>query len=294
MGLNLDARVPQATISLGGLESGSLRQLAEAVLALSDPPDEAAPVEAGDASIPTQQPGPAIVLLGSDLAAYLEEKTSGNPLFLEQLVQHLKANRLLRKQKGACSMTQSALDEVPASINAVLLSWLDRLEGRLAAGVQTASVLGGEFELPVLQYMYPSEDGLQRLVEQAVHNQIWAATPDKRLLFRQALLRDVAYEMQPLERLKNLHAQAVSAIESLHGHDLEPQYTALADHAALAQIHPQALRYAHLAGDYAAERFANQQAIQHYLQALQSAAALAPAGTLPERQALELPWASCC
>jgi class 3 adenylate cyclase/tetratricopeptide (TPR) repeat protein len=274
IGLNLEARVPQATVYLGGLKNEALRDLAQAVLAQDEQPAD-------------EQPQPVnTAQLGGELAAYLEEKTSGNPLFLEQLVRHLKANRLLQQRDHAWVMTQSGLDEVPASINAVLLAWLDRLENRLAAGIQTASVLGGEFELPLLQQMIPAEDDLQSLVEMAVVNQIWAQTSEKRLLFRQSLLRDVAYEMQPLERLQHLHAQAVAAIEAVHQHDLGPQYAALAYHAGQAQEHRLALDYARRAAEFAAERFANQQAIQHYLQALQSAAALDPQETLAERQAL--------
>jgi tetratricopeptide (TPR) repeat protein len=117
---------------------------------------------------------------------------------------------------------------------------------------------------------------------------IWLALSDLRYLFRHTLMRDAAYDMQLQARLRELHALAGWAIELVYAADLGPHCADLAYHYRQAEDFEQAFLYARLAGDYAAARFANQQAISHFNQALQSAAHLDPADTTRQRQEIYL------
>src|SRR5262249_19767056 len=153
--------------------------------------------------------------LGSDLddqfLALLVEKTNGNPFFIEQLVLDLRERGLLTLyEKYAISQPFTA--EVPPSINAVLIARLDRLAVPIKAVIQTAAVLGQEFEMPVLSQMLKDDDRLPGTVKQAEAAAIWTALSESRYLFRHTLLRDAAYEMQLRTRLRELHRLAATAI----------------------------------------------------------------------------------
>src|SRR5207237_7934605 len=86
--------------------------------------------------------------------------------------------------------------EVPTSINSVLIARLDRLTAHVKAVVQTASVLGQEFEVHILSEMLRNDDTLLEKVKQVESQAIWSALNELRYLFRHALLRDAAYDMQ--------------------------------------------------------------------------------------------------
>src|SRR5205823_158141 len=65
------------------------------------------------------------------VAAFLADKTSGNPFFVEQLALDLRERGLLdrRTRNGATVIgftDQSSIGEVPQGINAVLVARLDR------------------------------------------------------------------------------------------------------------------------------------------------------------------------
>jgi len=90
---------------------------------------------------------------------------------------------------------------------------------------------------------------------------------EMRYLFRHTLMRDAAYNMQLQARLRELHALAGEAIEQVYAADPGPHYADLAYHYGKAQNSEQEFRYAKLAGERAAARFANQEAIGHFNQA---------------------------
>jgi predicted ATPase len=158
------------------------------------------------------------------LAAFLAEKTEGNPFFAEQLALDLRERGLLACQEiEGRGLTydldlshQSAAEEVPVSINAVLVARLDRLAAQVKAVVQTAAVLGHEFEVRVLTEMLQGDRNLADKVKQAEAQSIWSPLSEIRYLFKHTLLRDAAYDMQLLERLRELHRMAGTTIEMLY------------------------------------------------------------------------------
>ncbi|HET90441.1 MAG TPA: adenylate/guanylate cyclase domain-containing protein, partial [Chloroflexi bacterium] len=230
--------------------------------------------------------------IADDLADFLIEKTNGNPLFVEQLALDMRERGVIRLggEDSAWRVESDRLEmeEVPVSINAVLIARLDRLAAQVKAVVQTAAVLGREFEVQVLSQMLRDDAELPVKVQQAEVEMIWLALSDLRYLFRHTLMRDAAYDMQLQARLRELHALAGWAIELVYAADLGPHCADLAYHYRQAEDFEQAFLYARLAGEYAAARFANQQAIAHLNQALESAAHLDPANTARQRQEIYL------
>lgn len=228
----------------------------------------------------------AQVLTGSisdDLIEFLADKTGGNPFFIEQLVLDLRERGMLRQDAGgAWHLTRTELAEVPATISAVLIARLDRLAAQVRAVVQTASILGLEFEIRVLSQILRNDQQLPLKVRQAEVQAIWLAMSEIRYMFRHVLLRDAAYEMQLQARLRTLHGLAGAALEQVYAADLVPYAGDLTYHYGRAQNIPKERHFARLAGEQAAARFANGEAATYFSRALE----LTPASDLIERYTL--------
>jgi class 3 adenylate cyclase/tetratricopeptide (TPR) repeat protein len=253
--VRLDGDVAPAQISLGALDDDGMRALAAQLLG--------GPIDDG-------------------LAAVLVEKTSANPFFVEQLLLDLRERRALtRDEQGRWQAARAALEAVPDSINGVLVARLDRLAGQVKAVVQTASVLGNEFEVRVLSLMLRDSPELDEVVRQAEADAIWLALSEIRYIFRHGLLRDAAYDMQLRSRLRQLHVLAAEALEQLYADDLDAHAADLAYHYNRAEQAARELRFAHMAGEYAAAQFANAEALGHLSRALELTEAQNLAGRYP-------------
>lgn len=237
--------VPQQELSLANLTIDGVRTYAEEIL-----------------------DGPLTAASAQDLA----QRTNGNPFFVEQLLLDLRERGLVTTEvvdgQPHYQLQAEESGTLPPTLNAVLMARLDRLDPLLKEAVQTASVLGNEFEVPVLTRMLAQDEPLQQRLSAAQHEQIWSALSAVRYLFRHALLRDAAYDMQLRTRLRALHERAGQAIEQIYREALEPHYGSLAYHFDHAEQMGMASRWYGLAGEYAAEQYANEEAVRYYSRAL--------------------------
>jgi tetratricopeptide (TPR) repeat protein len=110
-------------------------------------------------------------------------------------------------------------ETIPSTINNVLLSRFDRLTSEIKEVVQTASVLGKEFEIQVITQMLKDVSDLMTKVKAAEKKQIWALIEELKCVYKHTLLRDVVYNMQMRARLRELHLLAASSIMKLFGAD---------------------------------------------------------------------------
>jgi predicted ATPase len=129
-------------------------------------------------------------------------------------------------------------------------------------------VLGREFAVQVLSRMLHDPLALSAHLRAAEDAAIWSALSQLRYLFKHALLRDAAYDMQLRARLHALHQLAAESIQQLFASDLAPYYATLAYHTEQAGLLPEAARWYKQAGEQAAAQYANQSAIVHFSKAL--------------------------
>lgn len=174
------------------------------------------------------------------LTRFISQRAEGNPFFTEQLVLDLQERNVLLETDGIWDMRPNAVADVPTNVNAVLIARLDRLAAQVKAVVQTAAVLGREFEVAILSRMLRETELFA--VQAAEREAIWIALNELRYLFRHALLRDAAYNMQARERLKTLHRLAAETIERIYPND-ETQYDALLEHWQNAEVTDKILHY---------------------------------------------------
>jgi predicted ATPase/class 3 adenylate cyclase len=196
------------------------------------------------------------------LAALLQEKGQANPLFIQQLLLHLRDQRLIQEEDGVWRLTAPDT-AVPTTLSTILMARLDNLPLPVQQLVKTAAVIGREFQLRLLQHLHPNQT--EMLAQQAEQAQIWARLDRQRYRFRHALLRDVVYEMQSVAQRKAVHGRVAQAYETLLTPDeLPPYYAELAYHYGIAQNLPAERQYARLAGQQAAEAYAYEEAL-HWL-----------------------------
>jgi predicted ATPase len=198
----------------------------------------------------------------------LLEKTQGNPLFIETVVQSLvESGALLRTAAGWHPTRPLSEIAIPDGIEGVITARLDRLAEPLRETTQVAAVIGRRFAFSILDGIVPSADLPERL-ERLCASDIVAHEGDS-YQFSHALTRDVAYESILFARRRDLHRRVALRIEALYADRLEEQMALLARHYLLAEEWQQAFDYHLRAGRQAQERFANREAIALFERSIQ-------------------------
>ena len=81
----------------------------------------------------------------------IQERTKGNPFFIEEVLQSLVERGRLTGTRGAYRLTAPLASlQVPDSVRALLESRIDQLAEREKHVLQTASVIGNQFSEPLL------------------------------------------------------------------------------------------------------------------------------------------------
>ncbi|CAG1003950.1 adenylate cyclase 10 [Anaerolineales bacterium] len=218
--------------------------------------------------------------ISDSLLALLEARADGNPFFAEQILRYLwEQGALTLDADGQYFANAQAETSLPTDVRSVMVARLDCLTLQVKEMVQTAAVLGREFEVRVLGEMLRSDQDFSNHIAQAENANIWIALNEIEYIFRHALLRDAAYSMQLLTRQRELHGLAVSAMEAVYRDDLESHYGELAYHAERAVLQEKALHYLTLAGKLVLGVYQNQRAIDYFTRAL----AFIPDGDLQAR-----------
>jgi class 3 adenylate cyclase/tetratricopeptide (TPR) repeat protein len=217
-------------------------------------------------------------LVGDDsaldpLRQLLLEKTSGNPLFLEESVRALVENGALNGKPGAYSVTKPVSDlKVPATVESLLASRIDRLLPADKRLLQCAAVIGHHVPLRVLQAVQGLPgDELRHGIERLQTSEFLYETrlfPDLEYTFKHALIHDVAYNTLPLDRRRALHTAALIAGEQLDPDQTLERAEWLAFHAFRGEVWDRAVSYLRSAAARAIARAANRLAVQHLENAL--------------------------
>ncbi len=136
------------------------------------------------------------------------KRAAGNPLFLDQLLQHVQA-----RAEGA----------VPDTIQSLVQARMDQLPPREKTALQTASVLGQTFSLDALRHLLDdsSFDCDVLIQRQLVRRQ------DDGYIYNHALIRDAAYGTLLHHRRRELHRRAADWLR-------DRDFVLMAEHLALA------------------------------------------------------------
>jgi transcriptional regulator with AAA-type ATPase domain/tetratricopeptide (TPR) repeat protein len=213
--------------------------------------------------------------LSSELQLLVDDKTDGNPFFIEEVLRSLQERRLIERRGNEITLVRpTATIDVPDSVEDVLLGRLQRLDASSRDLLLTAAVVGREFPRRVLERVLvdgPSiEDRLRSLrAAELIHNaRVW---PDVIYGFKHALTHEVAYHAQPESERRIQHARIGEAIEQVYGDRLSEQYGVLTHQFTQAERWDKSLTYAMAAAAQAERTFAIREALAHYDAALDAA-----------------------
>jgi tetratricopeptide (TPR) repeat protein len=170
--------------------------------------------------------------------------------------------------------------QVPATVQAVLAARIDRLSPQDKTLLQSASVLGTDVPLVLLQAIAEStEDELLAAIGRLQAAEFLYETsifPDLEYTFKHALTHDVVYGSLLQDRRRTLHGRILETIEQHYPDRLTEHVERLAHHATRGEVWGRALTYLRQAGARALARSAYREATAYLEQALSAL------GHLPE------------
>jgi class 3 adenylate cyclase/tetratricopeptide (TPR) repeat protein len=165
----------------------------------------------------------------------IQERTAGNPFFIEEVVRALAESGNIEGKRGAYRLVRPVDDTgVPPTVNTILAARIDRLAEREKSLLQTAAVVGREFSEPVLARAASLGDGelepaLRALIaaEFLYEQELY---PEALYAFKHPLTQEVAYQSQLGERRAAVHRRVAEALEELYADKLDERAALLAQH----------------------------------------------------------------
>ena len=193
-------------------------------------------------------------LLGSDsslgeLSARILERTGGNPFFTEEVVQALAASGSLVGARGAYRLT-APIDALalPATVQALLAARIDRLGEPAKRLLQSAAVIGKQFDEALLREVCGlvdehDLDAALRALQEEEFLRLVTLSPQPEYTFKHPLMGDVAYRSQLGERRARLHAAVATALEKLKADRLGEYASLIAHHWEASGMRFEAARW---------------------------------------------------
>jgi len=208
---------------------------------------------------------------GSALLPLLVERTTGNPLFVEELARSLAETDALVETTSTWDLKPSwDLSTVPRTVETVFAARVDQLPPRLVELLQHCAVLGRTARFSLLQAVIDDEDprgDVEQLVASGLLDRI-VEGDEPGVAFHHALLHDVVYSRMLRKRRRRLHRKVADAGRRLYGEGDET-IDLLAQHLYLAEAGEEALSPLLRAGTRAERLFANDTAVLHLSRALE-------------------------
>jgi DNA-binding winged helix-turn-helix (wHTH) protein/tetratricopeptide (TPR) repeat protein len=234
-----------------------------------------------------------------ELASLLHERTSGNPLFVGNLVASWIARGLICEDEGVWVLdaAMSTLEtDVPESLQQLIQKRVAEVDAEEQRLLETASVIGQQFSIAFLSATLQVEDEEVerrceslacggRFIARAGTERWGDGTLTSRFAFTHDLYVDVLYERIAEVRRARLHRQAGLALERVWSGRERERAAELALHFRRARDHARAIRYLEVAAGQAMERSAYREAVLHFMAALELLEETAPS---PSRDRTEL------
>ena len=181
-------------------------------------------------------------LLDPSTREELVARAEGNPLYLEEMAYALEADEI---RPRAWTVTVGMTPGLPASLDALLVARMDRLDPEARVLGQTAAVIGREFPARVLERVAGSERfeaGLPGLLRSGVVREV-RRYPELEYSFRHGLLQEAARSTLTQARRAALCARVAEVFEELFADALDERMEMLAHYHAQSGNLSKALEY---------------------------------------------------
>lgn len=208
--------------------------------------------------------------LPADLVAPIVERTDGVPLFIEEFTRVILESGALDSRVE--SAKKNRLDEIPATLQDLLLARLNRLAS-IPEIAQMAATLGREFSYELLRAVLDFDEAiLQEELAKLVRAEILfqkGRPPRSHYTFKHALIQDAAYLSQLKKNRRQFHQKVAAILEQKFAETVETKPELLAHHFTEAGLLEKGIFYWRKAGLRSQERSATKEAIGHFTRGLE-------------------------
>jgi tetratricopeptide (TPR) repeat protein len=212
-------------------------------------------------------------VLGEDVEAppalveLVTSRSQGNPFYVEELLNFIRAQDVDLRDEGALRGLQ-----LPESLHSLILSRIDTLSEAPRRTLKVASVIGRTFAAPALPAVYPElgslEDVRGHLGALGSLDLVKLDREDEEAyIFKHVVTQEVAYESMPFAIRAMLHEHVGGHIEETEPDAVERNLDLLAHHFWLSENEPKKREYLVRAGDAARASYANAAALDYYRRA---------------------------
>jgi predicted ATPase len=212
-------------------------------------------------------------VLPTEVTKQIVAKTDGNPLFVEELTKAvLEAGILVEDVEGYRLDGPLPPLAIPDTLQDSLMARLDRL-APVKEVSQIGAAIGREFYYPLVRALVGrDESALKSALTQLEEAELvfrHGDPPDAVYRFKHALVRDAAYESLLKSRRVQLHGQIARMLEGRFADIVASQPEIVAQHFTAADLAEPAVGYWFQAGQQAARRSANAEALNHLARGLE-------------------------
>lgn len=212
-------------------------------------------------------------LLSSDnipeaLDNFVKLKIEGNPFYLEEMVNSLIEFELLSRDNSHWKLSRKITNaDIPATIQGVLSTRIDRLDKNCKRILQEASAIGRSFLYRILKEITDVENNLRQHLSELEDLDLiktQSVSPDLEYVFKHALTHEVVYDGLLKSERRMIHQRIGSAIEQLFNDRLPEFYETLAFHFNHSNDIRKATKYLMLSGTKSLRRCAVEESHRYY------------------------------
>jgi predicted ATPase len=212
--------------------------------------------------------------LPKEIAEQIVERTDGVPLFIEELTKSVVESGIVAETGDRYAVTGPAPTlAIPTSLQGSLLARLDRLAPTREVA-QIGATLGRSFSHELISAVAQMpQHRLDEALAQLVSAELIfrrGMPPDAEYTFKHALVQDAAYSTLLRSRRQQIHARIATILEGNFPEIVDAQPELVGQHCSEGGFADKAISYWTLAGERAAKRGANTEAIRHFRRALQA------------------------
>jgi len=210
------------------------------------------------------------------LARRLHRKTEGNPFFIVETVKALFETGVLRLEQDAWQGDFARLSEadlpLPAGVSEIIRGRVRRLDDDSRAMLGQAAVIGREFDFDVLNALRgEAEEATLTVIERLLRHRLIAegtGAMGRDYAFTHHLIQEVIYADLPQRRRQHMHGRVAEVIQEIYAVEAETLAGELAFHFRQGRRPAEALAWMEQAAAQARQRYAIEEAVAYYGQAL--------------------------
>lgn len=217
------------------------------------------------------------------MAAWLQQHTDGNPLFLVTMAQALVEQGVLEERGGGWALQgeiEAIAVRVPESLRATIELQMSRLPPEAQRVLEAASVAGMEFSAAAVAAgidtsveVVETQCALLARHGQFIRPRSTETWPDGTVTecygFVHALYHETLYARIPASRCVRWHRQIGARLEAGYGTQVRERAAELSGHFVRGRDTERAVRYLRYAGEQALQRSAYEEASTHFTRGLE-------------------------